>query len=318
MIYLEDYTISYELYLAENEMIESLFSYIPMIQESCGLEIISEGVKETILKYLTRIAEALSKVWDKFKNIFYSKIDRAYLKHIADKIDNADGKFTMTNFPNYDFTKLEAIKIVTFDYEQMKESLKNKSDFLSKFYPNINPGEGSIKQAIENNVITSRQDTRCDNAMIKQMYEFCSDNFQPKIDAIENDLKSVNSSNKNIETIVNTVTNVGEASTLLESYLIEAKPTIQPNKNNEDKVEIKDDPERENKEKREEILKAVTTYTKVSTEICTSKMNILKDCYNLYMRMLRHAIPDKKSNDEEKENVEASNTGNVDTQIKTD
>lgn len=315
MIYSEDYSLAYEMFLAEDEMISSLMEFVPMIRESTGLEIISEGVKDTILKYLTKISEGLTKVWEKFKSIFLSGKDKAYLKLISSKVKTAEGGFTATNFPSYNFDKLDTIKVQQFDYEKMKDVLDNRNEYLKKFYPMINVEEGSsIKESIEKMVITSRQDTHVDSDLIVSMYDFCSTEYDNRVSNIETDLKSVNDSNKNIERLISTVQNVEtntNESALVESYLIIEADTKKEDK----KVEIKDDPEKQAKDKADKILKDVVNFTKVSTEICTSKMNIVKDCYNLYMKLLKHAIKADQGNDEEKSDQNEQPAGKIDTQV---
>ena len=304
MVSIEEYSMTYELFLAENEMIDSLLELSPLIHENAGYEILTESIKDTVLKYLTKVADGLSAVWDKFKGILNSGKNKAYLKLIADKIESAEGNYTIENFPNYNIDKLDTIKIQPFNYEDMKESLSSKADFLKKYYPMLNSTEGSTKQIIENLVIESRSNVRCDNQLIQKMYSFCVNDYDTKINNIEDDLKKVNDSNKNIEAIVSTVTNATkECVSIIESFILE-----EPDK----KVEFKDDPDKKEKDNSDKLLKDVVTFTKVSTEICTSKMNIVKDCYNLYIKCLKHAISgDKKeTNDNNGESSE-----NADTQV---
>lgn len=303
---IEEYNLFYEMFMAEQEMIESLLEIRPLAEDNVGLEILSEGIKDTVLKYLTKVSGGLSVVWDKFKGILNSGKNKAYLKMISGKIDSAEGNFTIENFPRYNMDKIDNIKIQPFNYEDMKESLSNRNDFIKKYYPMLDSNEGSIKQSIENLVIDSRSDTRCDNDLIKRMYDFCINSYDSKIDSIEDDLKKVNDSNKNIERIVSTITTTEESYLpLIESYLLE--------EDDKKKVEFKDDPNKDAKDKSDKLLKDVVTFTKVSTEICTGKMNVVKDCYNLYIKCLRHAISDNKDNKETTDNT--ADTGKVDTQV---
>ena len=70
MITLEDYELQYNLYLAESELFTNLISLGgEVINESSGLMSIQEGVKETVINYLTKISNAIQEAWNKFKEI---------------------------------------------------------------------------------------------------------------------------------------------------------------------------------------------------------------------------------------------------------
>ena len=85
----EEFAMKYDMYLAENEMYEDLLSFSGMMNESVGLFIIQEGVKETVMKYITRITQLITNAWNKFKEIFTQQKNTAYLKFIKNRLDGA-------------------------------------------------------------------------------------------------------------------------------------------------------------------------------------------------------------------------------------
>ena len=300
---MDNYELSYTLFLTESELFENLTNLgTSIIVESSNLELVQEGVKETILKYIEKISTAISKVWEKFKSIFENEKDKIYLKSISDKMQNPDPKFTMTNFPTYTFQKIESIKLVPFNYEEMKESLVSREDFLDKYYGAIDRNK-SIIDSLRDMCITSRADTKCTAQLLKDMYKFCLSDFKSHVDKIEADLKIVNTSNKNIESMVNSiVSSTQESVSILEAVLFEAEE-------DEKKVEFKDDPNAKTEgHGKTEVVKHVTTYVKVSTDILTAKMNLYKEVYSLYMKTIKHYIKPAKEESEDNESVQSTET----------
>ena len=61
---IEDYDISYNLFLAEQEMFTSLaqIEYNNICNESVNLVALQEGVKETVMNYLQKIMTQIQKI----------------------------------------------------------------------------------------------------------------------------------------------------------------------------------------------------------------------------------------------------------------
>ena len=314
MITLEAYELEYNLYLAESELFTNLISLGgEVVNESSGLITIQEGVKETIINYLSKISEALQAAWNKFKEILTRGADIIYLKSIEKKMQNPECNFTAT-YTEYDMNKLNGIKLIPFNYEEMKESLNSTQDFVSKYYPEIKIDEQhkSVKEAVQAICVKSRDEVKCDGQLLKNMYKFVTTDYKSEMSKLEADLKTVNASNKNIQNLVNTVmsaeTSSNEAAIL---YVLEADDNKEEDKTTS-KVEFKDPPKDENGSNnsgnnngggKESITKAVTTYCKVSTDILTGKMKVIKDMYTAYMTIIKHYAPPIKKPKKEEENT---------------
>ena len=92
MIIKEIYEFDYELFLAEQELYESMIDYGSVVtRESYGLFLLNEGVKETIMGYLTRVSGSITKVWNNLKDYikkYRDERDGEFLKEIAPKIND--------------------------------------------------------------------------------------------------------------------------------------------------------------------------------------------------------------------------------------
>lgn len=326
MITLEDYELQYNLYLAESELFNNLISLgEEVVNESSGLMSIQEGVKETVINYLSKISTAIQEAWNKFKEILTRGADAVYLKSIQKRMENAECNFTAT-YTEYDMNKLNGIKLIPFNYEDMKESLSSKEDFLAKYYPDIKLDEKnkSVKEVVQSICVKSRDEVKCDGQLLKKMYRFVTVDYKAEMSKLEADLKTVNTSNKNIQNLVSTVmpaeTASNEAAIIYESYMLEADDNKEEDKTT-GKVEFKDPPKDENNTNgnksnnvnKESITKAVTTYCSVSTDILTGKMKVVKDMYSAYMTIIKHYIhpPKKEKENEEKKPEENTSTEKV-------
>lgn len=312
MVSLENYQLQYDIFLAEQELFDSLIDFgANYVIESSGLISIHEGVKETILGYLQKIAKALETAWEKFKEIVTRKKDIIYLKSIQKKMENPDPKFTINNYPIYDITMLDNISIAPFNYEQMKDDLESSTSFINKYYSAFNKDpDKSLQENISNLVLRTRQDqVKCTGTILKNMYNFALQ-FPDKITKMEKDLKTVNASNKNIENMVSQITpaqTTNEASVIYESYLMEAED------DNNKKVKFEDDEDA--KKTNTTLVKQVTTYLKVSSDILSAKMKCYRDIYAFYMQTIKHYIkPEPEESSEKKETETSQTTGQ--TQIK--
>ena len=321
MIIKEIYEFDYELFLAEQELYESMIDYGSVVtRESYGLFLLNEGVKETIMGYLTRVSGSITKVWNNLKDYikkYRDERDGEFLKEIAPKINDANPKFTMTNFPTYDMNNINNIKVIPLNFEQMKDDLVNKETFINKYYPNIKLTDQNknFKDAIRSFCITKREDTRCTKEILKTMYDFCNTDYTKLRDSIQGDIEKYNTSSDNIKNLVNQVTSSetpqNECVSIYESYLMEAETD-----SNSTKVQFKDDPDaKQDGQGDNNITKKITVYVQVTTDILSAKMKMIQDIYKLYMSTLRHYIPSKKSNGENKKSAE-NNTNDNNTQVK--
>lgn len=332
-ISVEEYTLYYDLFIEEKNAYHELFTLGALsLNESTGLVIVQEGLKDTIQKYIKKITDGLQAVWNRFDKFFDDKYQESLNQMAPIMNQELTPQFTMTNFPEYDIDAFVNIKLVEFQYPQMKEDLAKRETFLSKYYSalasKMQDGE-SIKDGMDKLCVKSRKDTQCTPELLQGFWKFITEDYQKYKDQIAKDLDTIKNSNKLIETVVDTVADAqtavtgqvntttttttvnatGEATTLLESYLNEATPGVKPatstpampkpggvgtDKKDDTKVEYKDDPNAVSGEGKTEFTRCVTTYIKINTDIFSSKMRLLKNIRNEYTRHVRHYVNMKK------------------------
>lgn len=331
-----DYELHYDLFIAEQELFDNMISYqFDIVTESVGLISLNESMKENVMKYIERITTAIQKAWDKFRDIVTRSVDKAYLEKIKDKMANPNPKFTIKNYFTYNSEILDNIKVIPFDYIEMRDSLGSKTDFVTKYYPNlITDSDKSFSTNMRVKIITGAKDTKCTSEMMIQMYNFVTKIFPNKIKNVENDLKTVNTSNKNIKQIVNqTISNMpsesenkpennnsgdGEQQShehetvymLGDIYIREDDNTGADGK----KVRFEDD------KKKETMIKQVNIYLSTSTDILSTKMEIYRDIYAMYMNTIKHYIDpkiviSKDKKDDLKQNTNGENTENIEIEV---
>jgi hypothetical protein len=303
---LENYELEYSIFLAENELFNNFMNLgNSIVNESfdSGLITLQENVKDTIMNYLKKIITAVQNIWNKIKEIFNNTKDNVYLKSIEKAINDSkkDPEFTIDNYKIYNDSKFDMIKIIPFNYEQMKDSLDSVNHFLQVNYSNITDigkDETKVKDAVLNYVcISNNNGYRLKNDDIKKIFSWCINDYKKNITNIENDIKSLNSSSSNIENIVNnTMSATSEAVEYYNYYITEADNDDNDKmKINDDKPEDDTNDQNNNKgsDNNNQVVKDIQTYMSATTQILTAKINIMKDRRKDYISILKHYIPAK-------------------------
>lgn len=298
MILYEDYAIHYDIFLAEQELFHEMTVLGDMyLAESVGLMSLQESVKETIKKYTSKVVESIQKAWNRFKEIITEKKNAFYIKQVQKMIDKTDPKFIANNFPKYDITIADSMKVIPFNYEEMKPYLDSKKAYFKQYYPTIfTDEEKSFKENFEAKTLTSVQDTRITKDYGKQMLDFLV-NMPSKMTNVETDLKTVNNSVTTIENVANSqvVSNTESVFVFTEA------------EEEEKKVEFKDDPDKEDSKGNSAMTKHISVYVGCSTEVLTAKMKIYRDVYALYIKCLKHYIKPENNDGEAKAEGEGGN-----------
>lgn len=299
MISFEEYEYKYSLFLAENEL---FCSTVDSILEATNIEYLNEAFSQSINNYISKVSKSTQSAWDRFKSSIFNEKTKKYLEDIAPIIKNGTSTFNIDNFPNYDMNKFKTIKLVEFDYERMKDNLRNEKDFIFGYYRNLTNGFGdkkpNIYKAIEKSIITSRGRKFCDKKFIIGIYNFCAKGYLEYRTAIENDLKILNRSSTNITNSVNGVISTKQESyNIVQDMILEASvmSSIDRNKNKMTFTDNNGEKTISNNKsaKKEEgnFSKAVNVYMKVSTDIISAKMKILNNIYfRDYMEILEHYV----------------------------
>lgn len=312
-----EYQMQYEMYLAEEELFESMIHYeATSLTESAGLYYIHEGFKETIMNYISKIAKALENAWLKFKEIITKGLEK--IKLIDNKkMQNPDPQFTITNCPEYDESVLE-MDVVPFNYEQMKDDLESSEKFIQKYYARfIKDPAKSLKDNICDAFVKAKQDIKCTPDIMKNMFQKLK-TVTGQLFKVEKDLKSMNDSNKNIQAMTAQIT--PETTATGESAFYEFFIFLEDGEENNGKTGYQDNPEAADKKSNNNssIVKHITTYMKVSSEVISAKMKCFKDQFMFYLQTVLHYIKPSKNNEgENKEENKEQGSANVDIEINT-
>ena len=347
------YSIDLDAILLEAEMelnrsLTDLYIRSRYITEISDIRILNEDFKETIIKYVNKIATNISKVWELFKAKIPKKpmIDminknKKYLENTNYKgmrFNNPKEGTVLVSFPIWDQIKdnldLSNNTLDSQNYNSMKENLETVDKFIVKYYGStigvtntenkINVKEAIFKkvfiQATSGTIITSKE--------ILPYRDFIL-NYQAEADQIAKDVKAVNDSNKNIQTMLNSVlANSTSESFIGYNYLdflheevtkavtttsmtTGGSTNTDTNKNTDGKL-VNVDPQDDNKKDgkdRQNIVNYYTAQTKVFSAKLATCNKILFTSYKLCRSFIKLQGGKDKVNNEE--NTNTTETGTV-------
>lgn len=296
----------------EDSSIEDDVEYGRFLAET---SIINEAENSKVDTYVIKITGGIRTAWNKLNekvNEAIKKITEKYngkLDELDAQFDKIDPKFTITNYPNYDFTKLSNIKLLPIDYNNMKESLRSENDFIKKYYPNIQHEEKSnFKDDIINYVTTSKQDLNVDSQVLHDMINFIRTGYQENRKSVQADIETMNKSNQEI---VNLAKNISAKPEGNDANSIKVDTNVQPtggestilSEADNDATKIVDNPDRTSANTTSggdsnSFLKDISVYMKVSSSIICAKMRILLKHLLLSVNTVIHASTPPKQNKE--------------------
>jgi hypothetical protein len=300
---INNYDLGYDIFLAEQEMFQSLM-------EDCSLDdsvYLAESVQETISNYINKVVNSTQQVWNKFKIVVGNSNDIKFLNSINGFIQNSKPSFSINEYPIYSMANLSDIHLQIFNYETMKNNLKTESEFTKRYYPRFKSGN-TTRQNVRSMVITKVLPTLpCTSSVIQAMYKFCTKDFYTYRDRIlKRDIMDLNKSLLAIQGFVNTNTAVKiatESVMLFEDTLSEAIINGS-NPNNKPKTSFSDTPSNiqkkgtsgvnSNDHNNVSTIRMIVNFVNVTTKVLSAKMKILAECYKLYFSTLKHFAQNSK------------------------
>jgi hypothetical protein len=319
-----NFGVQYEMFLAEQELYNSLIEDSIYFENNIiQLDYLTEAIQDTIARYIDKIVNAVSKVWGEFKQRIGSSKDQKYLYSIKQIIENAHPKFNINDYPIYSMTNLSNIRIQIFNYETMKENLNSKSKYLERYYPTLRVKKGNTMRQTVRGICVTRvmPSLPCTAEVLNSMYEFCTKDFFTYRDRIlKRDIQDLNKSLSAIAGFANATTGktiAAESAVLCEQYLSEAIPSATPtDRNNKAKTSYSDSPSANSNNKADtaqiSTIKQISNYVDVTAKIISAKMNMMAECYNLYMKTLKHYTVSAKA-----EKAAGVNSGENKQELKT-
>lgn len=294
---IDDYRVSYNLFLAESEMHSKIAEYTNQIvfNESVDIDIIEEGVKESVIGYINKVVAQVKSAWSKYKAKFTeslsSLVNKAGKKVVSDKNIN----FTIDNYKDYDLSKLKNYQIKPFNYEDMKDSLKSENDYVKKYYPDLNLDiHKNITDAMRANVMKNIEKQPCNQEFLSGLITDCKESFKDVFADIENNIKSLDDSNTTISNLVNNLTPSNESTIIWESMVLDIIREA-TNDDKDKKTTFTDssgdttDADNSSENKNKNITKEVAVYMRVSTKILSAKFKISFEAYmNSGIDIIKH------------------------------
>lgn len=267
-ISIEDYENYYTLFEAEN----SLYSNLSSINEDLDFN-------TKITEYLNKVISSTQKSWDKFKQTVATEKNKKFLQDNSKALLSKNIKpFKVEKYIFYNLSPFNELKIIDFNYGLLKDSLKNKEEYLKKYYSRfVSDDEKSLKKSIEKAVKAKEQDLMCTSTEINNFYKFCTQGFYNYRSIIEQNLDKINRSVQNITRNINTI--ISQESVLLEAPL--------NNSNNKEKLSNNND---------KTFFKDIVLYMKINTEILSVEMKLLSQIYKEYYELLVQTVKSAQNN----------------------
>lgn len=310
MIDVEEYELSYlmESYYVEMQEKIALLEEDFIFDEYTTVEVLTEGVKETIMQYLTKVTTQINKVYTKFKTSVTSKIatkmQNAITKTINEKMKDDNVSFTVKNVRAYADAKngvnyldtldqFEVIPWSLMEYQQKPDNFKSMDAYIAAYYPNI---EGKDFKAAILEKIPMLDAMSVDKAKMLELLDFFKTKYTDAFAKIETDLDTLNNSNREIANNVNTVVSAATTTTQQnEAYMfLESTCLGLFSEADEPKMSFVDNNGEESGKNPEadkakgQYTKAVSTYLSVSSKILSAKMSVINKAATDYARILMH------------------------------
>ena len=315
---LDEYLLEYDLFLTEDEMLQSMFQLeAGYINESTGLISLNESFADTLKNWFEKIMKAIEEALEKLKSKFAGLFEERF-KQIAEKFEDPNKPdpqgIQITNYHEYDYDKLASYTAQTAftdsGYRQTvaglaggqesKDSLPTKSDILKKIYPDLYDDDLSIFDKMRKNITKSGADTNATILLTKEMlnasWDFCSKTRHILVESIHKDKELVKEQKKQVDQVAEELVKnlqmstqnqpvqpaeVNKESFLIESYILEA----------DDKAKaqtIKDTPQAEKKDNKKMYSKILISYIQVVTNVISAKMKLTNTIFMDKIKICTH------------------------------
>lgn len=317
---IEESVLFYNLYFAYLEAYYNT-EQLDMISESVGLIALTEAANTNIMKYINKVTTGISTAWNSFKEKMedirkkaVSKFTNKF-KQKAEELPD-DLQFEVQNMPELEDSKFNLLKVIPFNYEDMKDHLKSADAFVTKYYPGLNKNEGeSLKDSMERYLTKGTTTVRITkDYILNSVIPILEKENSVVEQSVETDINVTNVSTKAISLISNK-NNINKVSTTTTTTTTANNATnvnnIAPQNGSADVyailgeadkegVKIVDDENRTAAVDNGSILKDISVYLTVSSSVLSTKMKLIRQKELTAFRILVHAFtPPKKKKEEQ-------------------
>lgn len=299
MILSDDYKVSYNLFLAEQELFDSLINQSSIVlSESLSVsdyQILCEGMQDTITNYLNKVTANIQQVWEKFITTVGNDKHKSYLTEAAPKIKSANPRFTINNFPNYDVNVFTGYKVQRYNRQTMTDDLKTQKAYMQNYYSSLYSERNNMNVMMYKAVVRGYVNIRCDKNTLTRSYNFCSTGFYEARQSIEADIATINESINTITQSLKMIQSTQESNMLYESIIIEALSSSK-SENKATKMSFVDndgskvDPGDKSTQIQNSFINQITNYMKISTNLISAKMKVLTQMYKSHLDIVKHYV----------------------------
>lgn len=312
----------------EEKLFESLYntyrktyndlSELDNLSESVGLIALNEAENAKITVYIQKVFNNITKAWNTFKNKMDDLRKKAVSKFTNKFRQSAeelpeDLQFEVRNLPTLADERFNTVKVMPFNYAEMKGNLDSVKQFVSKYYPNININDDEhFKTALERYLIKDTSTVKVTKQYIlEQVIPILETSDNVIEDSAKSDIDTLNKSSDAMSNLTNNSTEGSTTTTTNTNVEVQQNSSIISNKNlntiieadgNNDnkKIEIVDDENRTAAVNKKSILKEISIYLTVSSSIVSTKMKLIRQKEVTAFRILAHAFTPPKKNKEQK------------------
>lgn len=299
MILSEDYTLPYNLFLAEKALYSSLLEQSSIVIDNVLTEAeyiaLCEGLQDSVINYMNKVTASIQEVWEKFSNTVGNDKQKSYLTEAAPRIKTANPRFIIHNFPNYDLNVFRNYKVNRYNRETMEDELKTQKAYYQKYYSSLYSERNNMNVMMQRNVVQGYTDIRCDKNTLTRCYNFCSTGFYEAKKSIEQDIAVINEAVANITQSLQMVKMTQESNMFYEGIIIEALTNGQP-ENKAQKMSFTDsdgtksEPGDKSAQIQNSFINQVANYMKVSTSLISAKMKVLTQMYKSNLDIVKHFL----------------------------
>lgn len=331
----------YEMYIAEKEMLDEVGSRLEILDNvslsESAIEVLQEGVKENLMKYIHKIVAGTQNAWNNFKSTI---ADKGIGKFYNENAEYFKKGFVMKPPAGYSIPNIKEyekfISNTTIDpyTDALNPYLDNEKNFLSRQLSAYSAElkDKKLREIAEKRLFTIAKGTENigDNQM-NEITRFAVVEYKKVSDKLSTNLKNLNVSTRTMEGLMRSISTAEPAKTestienTMEYYFTEEGKETSGNKSSTtDSSEKKgftsanDDKKEDNKTELDKIAKV---YFKASTSVISEQLfmtnKMVVNCFkmmNEFVRLQKKEQPKK----EESSNKETPAESNASTQVKID
>lgn len=293
MINNDDYDFAYSLYLAEEEYINNLNLYINFINEA-EEESVNKAANNNINQYIKKVCDSATKAWENFRNKVATKAQVKKLKEMSPNIMGPKAKqltFRIDNFPNYNLSQLQQIRVKPFDYMTMKANCSGQTKYLRAYAPKlVQDNNARILKNYRNLAKPGNTTAIITNQNITKIFNFCYKDFYRYRNIIARDLEAINKSGSGVLGENYNMINIDDLELLDEKSLMNIN-LMGKSKDKPKKMTFTTTNGRQITDadmKGASYSKAIQIYLKCNLSIISAKMKILRRVYEDYFSILEH------------------------------